>query len=519
MAGSILSLLAQPGKTNIAGSFLAGQKAGREAKAFQQKQAQTQQLQDAMVSGDRPAVRDAIARYSAIDPEKAKIVQEIRKGSTEIDEQDFLKTIAVVATMEDDTEKHTVLTNLVARMKRGSTYRRSAEELSKLKGTELDKQLFKGMHLFQNVGLMKSQESTAQKDRALDIKQQAEDTAEIKAEKKTAVTLTKEEKNFLRAHKSPSFAKFLKESRTNTSTTDMSAYVQYAKDEYKRAHNGQEMPPGLARVAMLEFKRMQSKEAGEVATAQQQAKADFASLIAENTKTGTMLAEIANTPALLEAQGIPTPKEKTAHASARIVSVLADMMNNYTALDTKKAIVSTDRSAVENLQASLASSSAGQFLQRVAGTKEQSLRDAINNSRPLLINYIRQASEMGARGLDSEKELEFYLQAASDPKRSLQANLSALVVLDDAYGTGQLGDTVKGKLNSAALRQIQKKGKQLRNSDKSRGKIDYDRLSAQFGASQGKEVPLGLPPGSKWIGTSNGVDVYQSPDGKNYMEE
>ena len=55
---------------------------------------------------------------------------------------------------------------------------------------------------------------------------------------------------------------------------------------------------------------------------------------------------------------------------------------------------------------------------------------------PLLINEIRQASKMGARGLDSVKELEFYLQAATDEKQDLQSNLDAIKILDMAYGLG-----------------------------------------------------------------------------------
>jgi hypothetical protein len=48
---------------------------------------------------------------------------------------------------------------------------------------------------------------------------------------------------------------------------------------------------------------------------------------------------------------------------------------------------------------------------------------------------------MGARGLDSNKELEFYIQAATDPARDIQANRAALQVLENAYG---LSSRVKG---------------------------------------------------------------------------
>lgn len=79
----------------------------------------------------------------------------------------------------------------------------------------------------------------------------------------------------------------------------------------------------------------------------------------------------------------------------------------------------------------------GQVLSRIAGSEAQVYRDVINSMAPNLINVVRQSSEMGAKGLDSEKELKFYLGAIGDPTRPIEANLKALDVLDKAYGDGK----------------------------------------------------------------------------------
>lgn len=123
-------------------------------------------------------------------------------------------------------------------------------------------------------------------------------------------------------------------------------------------------------------------------------------------------------------------------ARKRVTGNLQTLKSLYEELDKRGAIVNTDLSGTENVSRSVRSSELGQKVAKRMGTEEQSLRNQINQIKPLLINDIRQATKMGAKGLDSEKELEFYLQSATDPKLDIQANLKALNVLDRAYGLG-----------------------------------------------------------------------------------
>lgn len=120
----------------------------------------------------------------------------------------------------------------------------------------------------------------------------------------------------------------------------------------------------------------------------------------------------------------------------RLDTILSGLAQKYVELDRKGAIVSTDRGAMENIRARLRATDAGQALSGATGAEEQSIRQAINNSRPLLLQSIMQATGMSARALDSNKELDFYLQAVSDPKRDLQSNLAAIDAIDKTFGLG-----------------------------------------------------------------------------------
>lgn len=123
-------------------------------------------------------------------------------------------------------------------------------------------------------------------------------------------------------------------------------------------------------------------------------------------------------------------------ARTALTGELVNMAKHYKELADMGGMVDSGQGSLANLSASMASSGMGQWLGGKFGTQAQELRDKIMMAQPSLMNYIRQASEMGAKGLDSEKELEFYLRAATDPTRSMGANMAALSTLDKAYGLG-----------------------------------------------------------------------------------
>ena len=138
--------------------------------------------------------------------------------------------------------------------------------------------------------------------------------------------------------------------------------------------------------------------------------------------------------AVQKATGKISETEKKMSGKESVAQAVSSLKGFYEKLNEMGGIQNVDESVFHNMVASVASSGFGQKIGKITGTKEQSVRNMIESMRPTLLGYIRQASNMGAKGLDSEKELEFYLKAATDPKIDLQANFNALKVLNEAYG-------------------------------------------------------------------------------------
>jgi hypothetical protein len=129
-----------------------------------------------------------------------------------------------------------------------------------------------------------------------------------------------------------------------------------------------------------------------------------------------------------------SPIEKKTKSQKQATQTVKDLKNLYTKLDEIGGIVNTEKSSLSNMFSRIASSNIGQSAGKFFGTKAQSLRNQIESTRPTLLGFIRNASNMGAKGMDSEKEMEFYLKTATDPTLDLQFNMYALKQLDKAYG-------------------------------------------------------------------------------------
>jgi hypothetical protein len=137
----------------------------------------------------------------------------------------------------------------------------------------------------------------------------------------------------------------------------------------------------------------------------------------------------------------------------RLSDQLKGMVGNYLTLKESGGIVDPDASTMQNLQARARASAAGQAIGGAVGSPEQSIRNQINNTRPLLMQGIMQASGMSARAMDSNKELDFYLRAASDPSQDIYSNLVAIDVLDKTYG---LGNVLEGSVPPEIMARVRK---------------------------------------------------------------
>jgi hypothetical protein len=115
-------------------------------------------------------------------------------------------------------------------------------------------------------------------------------------------------------------------------------------------------------------------------------------------------------------------------------TMIGGLRDSYKQLGEMGGITSTKQGPLSNLGAGIASSGIGQATGRLFGTQAQSIRNNIAQSRPLLLNAIKEATGMSAKQMDSNTELNLYLRAATDPALDLQANLHALDQLEKLYG-------------------------------------------------------------------------------------
>lgn len=127
-----------------------------------------------------------------------------------------------------------------------------------------------------------------------------------------------------------------------------------------------------------------------------------------------------------------------------VAGVVADLRDKYSQLNENGGIVNQDRGAMANLGASFGASSLGQTLGGAVGTKNQTARDTIAMTRPLLLQSIMKATGMSAKQMDSNAELKMYLATATDPTKGYQANIEALDRIEKLYGGGN-GKPAGGK--------------------------------------------------------------------------
>ena len=118
--------------------------------------------------------------------------------------------------------------------------------------------------------------------------------------------------------------------------------------------------------------------------------------------------------------------EKGEKSGDAFISVIEEMESNYDELNRMKAIPSTKRSASENLKISAETSDLGQMVGRAAGTEPQSLRNRIQSARLRLLQGIKAATGMSAQELNSNVELQQWLDAVTNPANDYESNKAIL---------------------------------------------------------------------------------------------
>jgi hypothetical protein len=140
-------------------------------------------------------------------------------------------------------------------------------------------------------------------------------------------------------------------------------------------------------------------------------------------------------------------KAQTVNAGRETVDTLiAGLKDQYGILKEGGGITTQDKSLM-NVPAYLSSTAAGQATGKMFGTQNQSARNTIVQSRPLLLAAIKNATGMSAKQMDSNVELKMYLAAATDPTLDYEANMAALNQLETLYG---LSGTAKAASSGGA---------------------------------------------------------------------
>jgi hypothetical protein len=133
-----------------------------------------------------------------------------------------------------------------------------------------------------------------------------------------------------------------------------------------------------------------------------------------------------------------TVREKQATAAKGqkdINTILDKLFESYDSLNKAKAIPSSNNSVLQNIQSFGAASIP--YIGRAVGSKEQGMRDTIEQIRPSLVQAIKNATGMSAKQMDSNAELSQQLKAASDPTLQIESNLEAINMLSRLYGLGK----------------------------------------------------------------------------------
>lgn len=142
--------------------------------------------------------------------------------------------------------------------------------------------------------------------------------------------------------------------------------------------------------------------------------------------------------ALLKASTSPEARKQEEKVEGkRLVSeTLSKLREDYDAYEKMGADIDPSRPGVSNIINRIGSSYVGQTVGGAIGSKEQTIRDQINAKRAMLMAALKQATGMGATQLNSDRELQFYLNMATDPSRGRAANKEALDHLEKTYGLG-----------------------------------------------------------------------------------
>jgi len=143
----------------------------------------------------------------------------------------------------------------------------------------------------------------------------------------------------------------------------------------------------------------------------------------------------------------------------QVSDALQKIFGSYTELANLGAVVSPSQNFAKNVVNRVANSWLGQYIAGYGGTEEQTLRDNIEQTRPLVVASMKKALGITGTEMNSNVELQFYLAAATDLTRGYESNVAAIVMLDKLAGSGEIYDELKNVVDPKVLTKMRVQAK------------------------------------------------------------
>jgi len=114
---------------------------------------------------------------------------------------------------------------------------------------------------------------------------------------------------------------------------------------------------------------------------------------------------------------------------------LNTVMGYYEGLNRMGAMTSASRAAAANVAAAARATGVGQTAERFLGTEAQTLRDNISNARLRILNHVKNATGATAAQMNSNVELQTWLNALTNPQQSIETVRETLGQMDAVLGS------------------------------------------------------------------------------------
>jgi hypothetical protein len=205
--------------------------------------------------------------------------------------------------------------------------------------------------------------------------------------------------------------------------------------------------------------------------------------------TGYRNVPIPGSPLATEAQG-------ATRSRSSLENTFESMFLGYKDLQTSGAIRDVGAGVGANIAAYMQTSPLGREIGKATGSPAEATREAIEALQPSISQAIMAQPGMSAKGMDSERELAFFIKSITAPTTDVNTNYATLHALDMRFGNGQLlkkmvaqkvitpeeyKKITRSKRISSVLGQLDEKVDQLFTMDETAAPAVPSRLQQYFG--------------------------------------